>query len=60
MKMEIVLLCSVKGRVQPKNVPSWNVPSGMKKAPTVMPTRIRNLKNQNLLTKYLMIKSSQF
>lgn len=29
-------------------VPLWNVPSGMKKAPTVIPTRIRNLKNQNL------------
>lgn len=29
-------------------VPVWNVPSGMKKAPTVIPIRIRNLKNQNL------------
>lgn len=30
------------------NIPVVKVPSGMKKAPTVMPTSIRNLKNQNL------------
>lgn len=41
-------------------LPSWNVPSGMKKAPTVIPTNIKNLKNQNLLTTHNLVNSCQY
>lgn len=40
-------------------LPVWNVPSGIKKAPTVIPTKIRNLKNQNLKKKYFPTQSVQ-